>query len=247
MACVFDEWRSSTNPCAGGLIWFLKDLRPGAGWGIIDSDNRPKAAYYALRRAWSPTRLALLDRGLDGLVLELHNDGSLPVNAEVEVRCFDGHGVVTAQGRVHLTAPARGSALANIEGVLGHFADPTYSYRFGPRRHRAVAAVATLDGSEESIYSVYWAEPSADVPVATVDVQEDPRSPRYAVRFEADSLVREARIEHAGWRPDDNYFDLVPGVPKLVTGPLLTDAGTGYLEAQALRGSVQLPPRDRGA
>ena len=34
MAAVFAEWRRGDEPCGGGLVWFLNDLRPGAGWGI---------------------------------------------------------------------------------------------------------------------------------------------------------------------------------------------------------------------
>ncbi len=53
--------------------------------GIIDSDNHQKPAYYYLKRAWSPIRLALLDRGLDGLVLEVHNESPEPIVGHLEV------------------------------------------------------------------------------------------------------------------------------------------------------------------
>src|SRR6185312_9874785 len=35
MAQAFGEWRRQRSPPRGALIWFLRDLWPGAGWGVI--------------------------------------------------------------------------------------------------------------------------------------------------------------------------------------------------------------------
>jgi len=37
MAGAFAEWRRTRSVCGGALLLFLRDLWPGAGWGIIDS------------------------------------------------------------------------------------------------------------------------------------------------------------------------------------------------------------------
>ena len=44
MLRTFAEWRRPGSTCRGGLVWFARDLQPGAGWGIIDSTGQPKAA-----------------------------------------------------------------------------------------------------------------------------------------------------------------------------------------------------------
>ena len=46
MLRTFAEWRRPGSTCRGGLVWFARDLWPGAGWGIVDSSGRPKAAYW---------------------------------------------------------------------------------------------------------------------------------------------------------------------------------------------------------
>src|SRR5262249_10571686 len=33
---AFSEWRGGHSHNQGGLVWFYKDLWPGAGWGIVD-------------------------------------------------------------------------------------------------------------------------------------------------------------------------------------------------------------------
>ncbi len=42
MTDVFSEWRRAGSPCGGGLVWQFQDLRPGAGWGIVDSTGPPE-------------------------------------------------------------------------------------------------------------------------------------------------------------------------------------------------------------
>ncbi len=56
MLRTFAEWRRPGSSCRGGLVWFARDLRPGAGWGVVDSTGRPKAAYWYLKRALCPGR-----------------------------------------------------------------------------------------------------------------------------------------------------------------------------------------------
>jgi beta-mannosidase len=207
MARVFDEWRSPENPCGGGLVWFLQDLRPGAGWGIIDADNEPKAAYYYLMRAWQPVGLTLLDRGLDGLVLEVHNETGSAVEAEVTVSMIDAGGVTTARAATTLAVPPRGTAASNVEGLLGRFADPTYSYRFGPLGHRAVAAVASFGPGIEPRSVVYWPRLSEELNrgrlvADTADTEDGQGGHRLTVT--ADGLTREVRVDWPGRHAEDN-------------------------------------------
>ena len=42
MAAVFGEWRRAGSPCGGGLVLWLRDLAPGAGWGLVDHSGAPK-------------------------------------------------------------------------------------------------------------------------------------------------------------------------------------------------------------
>ena len=36
MRRAFAHWRARSSGCGGALVWFLRDLWPGAGWGIVD-------------------------------------------------------------------------------------------------------------------------------------------------------------------------------------------------------------------
>ncbi len=74
MEATFAEWRRARSPTAGGLVWFLRDLGPGTGWGVIDWTQAPKSGWYALKRAFRPVQVTLSDEGLSGLYLHVHNE-----------------------------------------------------------------------------------------------------------------------------------------------------------------------------
>src|SRR5204862_5110252 len=84
MEKVYSEWRSVNSRCGGALVWFLRDLWPGAGWGILDSDGVPKACYYYLRRVWQPQAVILTDEGLDGIQAHVINETDSPLSAVLE-------------------------------------------------------------------------------------------------------------------------------------------------------------------
>ena len=52
---VFENCRRNIGYCDGLVFWMLNDCWPASmGWSLIDYYNRPKAAYYAFRRAAKP-------------------------------------------------------------------------------------------------------------------------------------------------------------------------------------------------
>jgi beta-mannosidase len=55
MAKTYAAWRTDGR-CGGGLVWFYQDLRPGAGWGVLDSRLSPKAAYGISSEPGHPAR-----------------------------------------------------------------------------------------------------------------------------------------------------------------------------------------------
>ena len=52
MEGTYAEWRRAGSVTRGALVWFLRDLFPGAGWGVIDCAGAPKAAYPGVKRAF---------------------------------------------------------------------------------------------------------------------------------------------------------------------------------------------------
>jgi beta-mannosidase len=147
MAAVFGEWRRAGSPCGGGLVLWLRDLQPGAGWGLVDSEGEPKEALRRLRAALAPTAVWLTDEGLAGVGVHIANDGPEPLRARLRVGLYRDleQGVGEVEREIEL--PAHGSASDDLEGLLGRFVDASWSYRFGPPS--ADAIVASLEALDE--------------------------------------------------------------------------------------------------
>ncbi|WP_210253117.1 glycoside hydrolase family 2 protein, partial [Beijerinckia sp. L45] len=132
---TYAEWRREGSPTRGALVWFLRDLAPGAGWGVIDSLNWPKAAYYGLLRACRPITVVLTDENLNGLKVTLINETVSPRVVTLTLTCLrDGETPVMRATR-DLTLEPRSTIGIAATDLWGGFFDTTYAFRFGEPSH----------------------------------------------------------------------------------------------------------------
>jgi beta-mannosidase len=215
MALVFGEWRRAASPTAGGLILWSRDLRPGAGWGVVAHDGRPKVALAHLRRALAPRALWIADEGLNGLDVHLANDRPDALEAELEVALLADGTHAIADARTAADVAPRSVGSWNVEALLGRFADASYAYRFGPPAHDTV--VATLRAGDDVLaQAVHF---PLGPPTAPTAFALDARLEGEAVTLATDRVAWGVRIAAAGFAPADDAFTLVPGVPRTI--PLL--------------------------
>jgi beta-mannosidase len=144
MAEVLGEWRRSGSPCGGAIVLWLRDLLPGAGWGLVDHLGEPKAAYHHVRRVLAPVAVWMTDEGLAGVRVHLANDGPAPLNCRLRVALYRDFEQRVGEAREALELPARSFAERDVERLLGHFVDASFAYRFGPPAQDLI--VASLEG-----------------------------------------------------------------------------------------------------
>lgn len=211
------EWRRPGSGCGGAFVWFLQDLRPGAGWGILDSGNRPKSVWWALRRAWAPHAVLFTDEGLDGLDLHVVNETPAPLRAEVEWLFFHGKSCVE-QARVPVEVAAFGGATFSASAMAGRFVDLTWAYRFGPPRGEVVVARLWHDGQvlgEDAWFPLGLTLPMVTPELAaTVSAQPDGS---VELHLQTDVFLQALRLEPApGWCAGEDHLHLSPGVARRV-------------------------------
>jgi beta-mannosidase len=243
MESAFAEWRRADDPCGGALTWFLNDLRPGAGWGVIDSDGTPKAVYYHLRRAWAPRCVRLLDRGLDGLSALVVNESEEPLVAQLELRAFARGGTtIEATGSDVRLAP-RTAVEVPVEEAFGHFVDSTYSYRFGPPRHEAVVA-RMICGDIVVSEHVYRPVPSTMTLASGLDARATCAvDGTLNVLLTSETILYGVRIEVRDHRSLENHLCLTPGRTRSVPLRRTSDSGRsfqGHVDALNLTEPVRL-------
>ena len=141
MTEVFGEWRREGSPCRGGLVMWLRDLVPGAGWGLLDHAGEPKGAYHDLRRMLAPVAVWTTDEGLNGIDVHVANDGAEPLRARLRVELYRDPELKVEEASEELELAPHSAATRNVEALLGRFVDASYAYRFGPPGHHVVVAI----------------------------------------------------------------------------------------------------------
>jgi beta-mannosidase len=234
MLRTFAEWRRPGASCRGGLVWFARDFSPGAGWGVMDSNGGPKAAYWYLKRAFAPVALVAADEGLNGLWLHALNERPEPIEAELRVSLYRNGRLRSSSASTSVTVPARGVRSIHADRLFNGFLDLTYAYRFGPPGHDVVAATLvdrTTGSVLGSAHCFPCGLPKVGDPALGLVANVDSVRDGYIIALTVERFAYAVAIEAKGFLADDNYFHLEPGELKRV-----------FLEAevpgQPLRGSV---------
>jgi len=215
MAATMAEWRRAGSECRGALVWMLRDLWPGAGWGLLDAVGRPKAAYYFLKRVLQPIVLLATDEGLNGLTLHAVNDTRQPISATLRLTLYRLGQVPIAEGTVDLSVPAFGSVAIGDAEILGRFVDATYAYRFGPRAHDL--AVATLRDAKGGAvlgraFHVARLEPTQPGIDPGLEAAAEPAGPgEWRVTVRAARFARSVALDAPGFIAEDDFFHVEPG------------------------------------
>mgnify|MGYP000569449408 CR=1 FL=1 len=201
-------------------MWFFRDLRPGAGWGLLDSAGRPKAAWWHLRRAWARQALLLTDEGLEGLHVHLFNETDVALEGRLEVDLFQGGRIPVGHAEQAVSVPAHGARSLSADALLGGFSDLTYAYRFGPPRHDVVITrLVAGDGgtvlAEDVRFPLGWNLPFQDSGGITAAAEQGPEG-TFILVLQSPVFLQSVVLTSRSHGPGDNHFHLAPGRPKRI-------------------------------
>lgn len=212
MAETFGEWRRRRSVCRGGLVWFMRDLQPGAGWGVIDVNGAPKAPWWYLKRALAPIALHMSDEGCSGVAVHVVNDTAVPVSGVLELTLFRaGSERVTSVERA-IEVPPRDALEIPALSLFESFYDLSYAFRFAPPSHDLI--VARL---KDTPYEAFY------FPLGLPNTRELDLGLAAEARLEGDDLIVTIRtrrfaqsltVEVEHFSPDDAYFHLAPGTER---------------------------------
>ncbi|MGZ4341521.1 MAG: glycosyl hydrolase 2 galactose-binding domain-containing protein [Solirubrobacteraceae bacterium] len=237
MGEVFGEWRRAGSPCGGGLVLWLTDLMPGAGWGVLDHRGEPKVAYHHLRRALAPVAVWSTDEGLDGVAVHVANDLPVPLRTTMRVALYRDLEIRVDEGRHDVELEPHSSATYNVETILGRFADVSWAYRFGPPAQDLIAV--SLEREDGELLSQCFRLP-AGRPLAreaperlAVEVHAQPAGEDAAsLTVSSERFLYGVRPSVPGFCPEDDAFSVEPGRPRVVALRRIAAGG------EAARGSI---------
>jgi beta-mannosidase len=234
MAEVFGEWRRPASPCGGGIILWSADLEPGAGWGILDSEGRPKSGYWFLKRALAKCAVWTTDEGLNGVDIHVANDGSPPLVGWLRVALYRMGEQRVQESDLPINIPEQTTRTFGLEHLLGRFVDASCAYRFGPPGHDVIAV--SLHASPGDIpFAQSFRFPAGRatqrIPISDLGLAGESK-------VHADGTIEMllgsrrfawgVRVAVPGFLPDDAYFGIEPGGKRRI---LLTPVRTGNTPA----------------
>ena len=246
MLRTYAHWRTARNACNGALVWNMMDIVPGAGWGLIDANGTPKPVLYYLKRAWAPRGVSLIDTGLDGLLASVVNESADEFHAKLDVQVLRLSHIAIASCEIDVVLAPRSDHQYSLDGIIGHFLDTNYSYRFGPLGHDVVAVtLKTDDGS--SMTDAYFPGGYTIPPLISPKIlhRVTVRDNTVTIELSSDSFLQDVAISAAGYEFSDNFFHLAPGINKTVVASAenMNDTGfRGVLRALNLASSLHLKP-----
>jgi len=204
------------------MLMAFRDLRIGAGFGVVDAYGRPKAPWFVLRRLFDPVSVLLTDEGLNGLSIHVVNETGEPLHASVHIELFaDGHMPVD-RGETQLVVSPRSMEQVWSDCLFDSFRDITYSYRFAPPSHDVVKVSLRAETPQGQVVERDacflplgpgrdWEH---DVGIAATAVPLD--DGRWALEVRTERFAQYVAIDAPGYLPSDSWFHLAPKASKTV-------------------------------
>jgi beta-mannosidase len=189
--------------CEGSLVWSYNDCWGETGWAIIDHYVHRKASYYSVRRACAPVKV--LVRAPDGrLTVRVVND------------TLKSYAAVVHFGWVRLDGTARDLEEKNItipaDGMIEVTSLPLPSKSERDPKEWIYAAFLNGEGFPDD-QATWLLAPHRDLALANpvISVKNDNGVLEVSSPVYCDGV----HIEDGGQEVlADNYFDLLPGVPR---------------------------------
>ncbi len=216
MQSAFRAWRSEPS-CGGALVWFLRDLWPGAGWGIIGADSIPKSAYHYLRRTLQPVDLWISDEGCNGLLLHVANDHATAFEGRIELTLYRGGEQVVGRRSRDVSVAGRNVARFAATDWFEGFSDLSYAYRFGPPGQGLVTAslqAASLSSPLQAVHAPQGFVSQADAEIGLAVTAEREAGGEIRMKVSTRAFAHAVCIEVDGHECVDQYFHLLPGASR---------------------------------
>jgi beta-mannosidase len=212
-------FRADSANGRAALVWNLHDLKPGAGWGYIDSLGQPKSAFYALARTAQPTTILFVDEGLEGLALYLAHDGQTNVHTQLSISLVTAEGKLYVQNTIAVSLNARSTHRVSVDTVIGRFVDSSYAYHFGPRAF--VSCVAQLHQQDGTLITQKTYAPPIETQAIISDagltaIANKINDGEYLLTISTQMPAYYVSISIDGFALENNYFHVLPGFDQQV-------------------------------
>ncbi|WP_396158294.1 glycosyl hydrolase 2 galactose-binding domain-containing protein [Flavobacterium sp.] len=190
--------------CMGSLYWQLNDCWPVTSWSTLDYYGNWKAAHYQVKESFAPILLAVTENA-DGLSIIGSNDNLEAISGTLAVKLIDfsGKELWTASKECNLDVEKNTNCLQISNAELPKF------------EKEKTALILEFNSNQKKIFAHhYFVKPKElQLEKPTIEIKIVGET---LIELKTNTLAKNVYLQANSAFFEENYFDLIPGFPKII-------------------------------
>ena len=204
MKIAIEAHRLAKPYCMGSLYWQLNDCWPVTSWSTLDYYGNWKAAHYQVKESFSPILLAVTENA-DGYSIIGSNDNLEVKEGLVTAKLLDfsGKELWTASKECSLDVEKNTNCLQISNADLPKFV-----------KEKTVLQIEFTSNQKKTVAHHYFVKPKElqlEKPTIKLKIVGET-----LIELKTNTLAKNVYLQAKDAFFEENYFDLIPGIPKII-------------------------------
>ncbi len=212
MQIAFDAHFSTAPHCMGTLFWQFNDCWPSISWSAVDYNLQAKALHYTTKRMFAPIYIYYRPDN-DIIKFYVFSDDKNIENLKAKVEIYDFYGKLINQSDLKTNISSNRANLIN-------FSYTELYKNLKPKEHFAKVSIYSKDSLICSRAFYFERDKNLKLPQTEISINKTIVENQIQVVLFSDKLAKHIALEADGVIFSDNYFDILPGEVKTVSGSI---------------------------
>jgi beta-mannosidase len=204
MKIAIEAHRLAKPYCMGSLYWQLNDCWPVTSWSTLDYYGNWKAAHYQVKESFAPILLAVTENA-DGYSIIGSNDNLEVKEVLVTAKLLDfsGNELWTASKECVLNVERNTTCMQILNTELPKFV-----------KEKTVLQIEFTSNQKKTVAHHYFVKPKElQLEQPTIEVKIVGET---LIELKTNTLAKNVYLQAKDTFFEENYFDLIPGIPKII-------------------------------
>jgi beta-mannosidase len=204
MKIAIEAHRLAKPYCMGSLYWQLNDCWPVTSWSTLDYYGNWKAAHYQVKESFAPILLAVTENA-DGYSIIGSNDNLEIKEGLVTAKLLDfsGNELWTASKECVLNVERNTTCMQILNTELPKFV-----------KEKTVLQIEFTSNQKKTVAHHYFVKPKElQLEKPTIELKIVGET---LIELKTNTLVKNVYLKVKDTFFEENYFDLLPGIPKII-------------------------------
>lgn len=204
MKTAIEAHRLAKPYCMGSLYWQLNDCWPVTSWSTLDYYGNWKAAHYQVKESFAPILLAETENA-DGLSIIGSNDNMEVKEGIVTAKLIDfsGKELWTASKECTLDVEKNTTCMQISNADLPKF-----------KKEKTVLILEFNNNQKKAVTHHYFVKPKElQLEKPTIEIKIVGET---LIELKTNTLAKNVYLQANDAFFEENYFDLIPGIPKII-------------------------------